>query len=362
MSLINDMLNDLEARRANDLKRQGLQGEVRPLPRLKEERVWPFRVLIGALCMGGFATLAYFYWPLSPVSPSTVATQAAAPVVAPTIPPPLAAQAPAVEVQAPVVDPRSLALPGEMLGMRTATELAKVPVEATSTTLVTVTTIRIATTTTIPALRGIAPAPKTGEAPPAIDKRVVFASPRERFEVEVRNATQSAAAGKVGEAVEQLRDILRQDPGFSLARQALLRILLEQRRVDEMIGVLSEGLDLQPAQTGWAVSLARLWIERGDYVAAQRILARSYPHATANAEYLGFFAHVQYKQNHPREAAELYQAAARVAPGEGRWWLGLGVALEADGRMAEARDAYRRALATNSLNPDLSALAEQKLR
>lgn len=356
MSLINDMLNDLEARRANDLKRPGLQGEVRPLPR-QEESNWPRWLILGALCLVGLGGASYVYWPSA-----TSASLAKAPP-APS-PAPVVQLAPApVEVQAPVVDPRSLSLPGEMLGMRTATELATVPAEPTSsTTQASVTTTRVVPTSTTLLQRPAAPAAKVAEAAPTIDKRTVFANPRERYEVEVRNATQAAASGKVNEAIEQLRDILRQDAAFSLARQALLRILLEQRRGDEMMAVLAEGLDLQPAQTGWAVSLARLWVERGDYVAAQRILARSYPHATTNAEYLGFFAHVQYKQNHPREAAELYQAAARVAPAEGRWWLGLGVALEADGRAAEARDAYRRALASNSLNPDLAAIAEQKLR
>lgn len=355
MSLINDMLNDLEARRANDLKRPGLQGEVRPLPRAGEESRWPLRLALGALGVVGLGTALYLYWPatggVSPAKPQPVAAMPPAPAP------------PAVEVQAPVVDPRSLSLPGEMLGMRTATELANVPTEPiTTTTLATISTTRGASTTTQPPPRAAAPIGKVVEPTPAIDKRTVFSTPRERYEVEVRNATQAAASGKVNEGIEQLREILRQDAAFSLARQALLRILLEQRRGDEMMAVLAEGLDLQPAQSGWAVSLARLWVERGDYVAAQRILARSYPHATTNAEYLGFFAHVQYKQNHPREAAELYQAAARVAPGEGRWWLGLGVALEADGRAAEARDAYRRALASNSLNPDLAAIAEQKLR
>ena len=32
MSLINDMLRDLETRRSDEIKRQNLQGEIRPLP------------------------------------------------------------------------------------------------------------------------------------------------------------------------------------------------------------------------------------------------------------------------------------------------------------------------------------------
>lgn len=387
MSLINDMLTDLESRRANDLKRHGLKDEVRPLPRLDRSdggRGW----LVLAAVVVVLAIAAYYWWSARPAS------QPQAPLPAPA-PAPVAA----TEIHTPVLAAPMLTAAGE-LDLRSATALAVVPPEAgsappalvptTSTSLPVATTTTVASTSTTtqaarpqPAVSAAvlasspaasastssAPAPASAKLPPkvaaessGIDKRTVFASPRERLETEVRNAVQLANAGRSAEAAEQLRDILRQEPGLSAARQALLRILLELRRGDEMMAVLTEGLDTQPSQTGWAVSLARLWVERGDYTAAQRILARSYPHATANPEYLGFFAHVQYKQNNHREAAVLYQAAARQAPDEGRWWLGLGVALEADGRASEAREAYRRALATGSLNADLSALAEQKLR
>jgi len=54
--------------------------------------------------------------------------------------------------------------------------------------------------------------------------------------------------------------------------------------------------------------------------------------------------------------------ATRLAPNEGRWWLGLGLALEADGRSGEAKDALKRGLATGTLSPELVAVAEQHLR
>ncbi|HRE16109.1 MAG TPA: tetratricopeptide repeat protein [Rhodocyclaceae bacterium] len=363
MSLINDMLNDLEARRATEHKRGGLQNEVRPLPRVDRSSRRGLWWLLGLLLVAGVALGGYGWWSTN----SSPVSRHAVPVPAVALPSP-----PAPEIHAPVVVADAAALSGEMMGLRTSAVLSVLP---SSTTNVVTTSTASSTTTTL-AVRPAplaTPSPSTPTQPPAankpvadsggaIDKRSVYASPRERLESEVRNAVQAASNGRANEAVEQLRDILRQEPTLSLARQALLRILLEQRRTDDMMAVLAEGLDLQPNQTGWAISLARLSVERNDYTSALRILARSYPHAAANPDYLGFFAHVQYKQGHHREAADLYQAAAKQAPGEGRWWLGLGVALEADGRVGEAREAYRKALATGSLNADLGAMAEQKLR
>lgn len=366
MSLINDMLNDLEARRANELQRSGLQREVRPLPRqgkLAGPPWWVFAILALAVAGG----LAFYFWP-QPASQAVAVTSAPPPPVMPAPATPLEA------VQPPLVD---VVLLDDVPDLRAATTLATVPAEplassttlmqATTTTAISTTTTLKVTTTTQPPRAAVAAASPPVSARPlaeaaAIDKRAVFASPRERLEAETRNAVQQAAAGKVSEASEQLREILRQEPSLTPARQALLRLLLEQRKGEEMMVTLAEGLDLQPNQTGWAISLARLWVERGDYANAQRVLARSAAHAGNQPEYLGFFAHVHYKQGNHRQAAELYQAAARQAPGEGRWWLGLGVALEADGRGSDAREAYRQALASGSLNADLAALAEQKLR
>jgi MSHA biogenesis protein MshN len=42
--------------------------------------------------------------------------------------------------------------------------------------------------------------------------------------------------------------------------------------------------------------------------------------------------------------------------------MGLGLSLEADGRLPEARDAYQRARATGALTPELSEFVDQKLK
>ena len=42
--------------------------------------------------------------------------------------------------------------------------------------------------------------------------------------------------------------------------------------------------------------------------------------------------------------------------------MGLGIALEGDGRPAEARDAFQRARATGALSAELDRFVEQRLR
>jgi MSHA biogenesis protein MshN len=137
--------------------------------------------------------------------------------------------------------------------------------------------------------------------------------------------------------------------------------LLAQKRFDEAMNRLSIGLNLMPEQTGWALTLARLHLDRNDLPAAVRTLENSRAYANSNADYAGFFGYLKSRQGEQREAGAYYLQAARLAPQEGRWWLGLGLALAADGKSVESREAMRRALASGSLSADLRQLAEQQV-
>ena len=195
-----------------------------------------------------------------------------------------------------------------------------------------------------------------------IEKSAASGSPHERAEGEYRKAIGVLNAGRLTEAVDGLRAALRQEGAHTASRQLLFKLLVESKRLDEAADLLQEGLQSQPAQITWAMSLGRLQVDRGDLPGAWQTLQRSLPSAAHSADYQGFLAHVLQRLGRSKEAAEFYQSATRLAPGEGRWWLGLGLALESDGRSAEARDALLRAKASGTLSAELSALVEQKLR
>ena len=200
-------------------------------------------------------------------------------------------------------------------------------------------------------------------SPGTVEKQVPQArSGRERAEQDYQRAVTLLNGARVPEAIEQLLHGLQQDGGHVAARQLLARLLIEQRNYDEAAAILAEGIAAQPAQIGWAMSLARLQVEKNNLDGAAQTLQRSLPHALGSADYLGFFGLVQYRLQRPRESAELYRKAAQQSPAEGRWWLGLGLALEAGNQAADARDAFLRARAAGTLTPDLQALVDQKLR
>ncbi|MRD72683.1 tetratricopeptide repeat protein [Rhodocyclus tenuis] len=476
MSLINRMLQDIEAREGADGARRGLPEDVRPLPPAPRRQMtswWPLAAVGVALAAGAFWTLNRSAGDASRVSagaiagavPAPAAAPAAAPTSAPTVAsgaapaanPPAAPGAsvaiaaaaapvsptnatatlaknpvaPAVTAPAPITEgaaaPPAATLPrttvaaspvaphsaspasaspavspkgvaaasspppavptkaapaaaqppaAAVLAQKPAVPLALaqggVSVSSPEAVAKKAEPLKVSPALPTPALPetrrvvvgadGASPAPAARTSGAAIDKSPVPASPSERAEATYRRALGSLNAGRTGDAAEELRNALAIDATHTASRQLLLRLLLEARRFDEAADLLDEGLQLAPANVQWAMSLARLKVERGDLPAAWRALQRSLPAASGNADFQGFAGHVLLRMGRAHEAVERYAQATRLAPAEGRWWLGLGLALDADGHAAEARDAWQRARASGTLTPDLLTLIEQKLR
>ncbi|MFC5547353.1 tetratricopeptide repeat protein [Massilia aerilata] len=182
----------------------------------------------------------------------------------------------------------------------------------------------------------------------------------QRAEGEYRHALNALQDGRMTEAMAALEHALKLDPAHEAARQTLVGLLIEAKRSDEAIRHLQTALALDARQPALAMLLARLQIERG--ASGVDTLTRTLPYAGTNADYRAFLAGALQREQRHREAAEQYQAALRSSPGNGVWWMGLGMSLQAEKRNAEALEAFQRARASGSLSAELTAFVERRLQ
>lgn len=182
----------------------------------------------------------------------------------------------------------------------------------------------------------------------------------QRAEGEYRHALSALQDGRMTEAVAALEQALKLDPTHDAARQTLVGLLIEAKHSEEAIRHLQAGLALDPRQPALAMLLARLQIEGGGN--GVDTLLRTLPYAGNNADYHAFLAGALQRAQRHREAAEQYQAALRAAPGNGVWWMGLGMSLQAERRNAEALDAFQRARTSGTLSAELQAFVERWLQ
>lgn len=431
MSLINQMLQDLETRHASGAERGVLPNQVRVLPRTKKSGT-PWWLLGSAAAVALLAALAWqlnnqpVFVPPAPVAriappapppalaetpppspalrftldlehvpaadtgkpagqpgagptvtmaeleaspqPQTKPSKAAdkAPKMAPAAKPSVAAASViAAEPAAPVkpVAPVRKAEPAKVAP--TAVEVARPDSPAPSA----FTAATVATASAKPATSAAKPVESAAKknapailASVQIDKRSHQLTPHQLAENEYRNAANLLNQDRRAEAQEGFRVALKHDPGHTGARQGLFGLLLEAKKNGEAEQVLRDGLDLSLSQPGFAMALARLQVDRGDTVGAIETMQRSAPAALGSPDYLAFHAALLQRQSRHQEAVDNYLAALRLAPGSGVWLMGLGISLQALNRNREAQDAFLRAKATNTLNPELQAFVEQRLR
>ena len=402
MSLINKMLRDLDARHAAT-GQTVLPDEVRPLPEEVvapkiSRRVWVIAGL-AIVCAAAIQTSSMWLPLLAEIVPLP-------PGILP--PPP-----PAVVATAAVPQPTTVVLqlppPEQMLPLPALPETAPAAAEATpeqapgappaATPVTPAAPVQVAenrntdlkidrslpevpppkpiaakpaaqVAAPAPAPKPTAPAPATASstksarttAPAAVEKQQSMGSAQDRAEAAYRKGVAAYKLGHFSEAATAFKAGLQEDPRHLTMRQTLLSMQAEQKQWEEVQAVLREGLDIMPEQISWAMALARIQVERGKLPEAWDTLQKHMSHAGKSADYQGFAGVLLQRMQKPHEAALYYQAASQLKPNEGRWLLGLGLALEAEGKSAEAREAFQRARNSAGVTPEMAAAIDKKLR
>ena len=392
MSLINKMLQDLDKRHAGDGGGKTLTQQLRPVKAAsKNWRRISLEIGAGLIVGAGWAGWVYYQIaPRSVVTELAYRSRAQSPRVAavpqiPVAPPPAVVPATAVPAQAaaPELPPAAATAPAQLANQ--GTEAAGVDMLKLATEIATPFKEKPVGAKPGSASRraaAAAPAPRTvnhengapgtmahGAAAPAepspgsIDKHIHPPStPAARAENEYRKATELLNRGRVAEAIDGYKLALQQDAGHAAARQALVALLLENRRIEEAQQFLQEGLNRYPDRYTYAILLARIQVDRGDLQGAHDLLRKYAGSAANDAEYHAFDAALLQRLGRHKEAVAGYQAALRLVPGAALWWMGLGISLQADNRDADALNAFRRAKSAGGLSPAMVAFVDQRLK
>ncbi len=363
MSVINQLLLDLEKRRASGAERSVLPDHVRALPGGERPVQWGWvagggavaAAALGAawLLLSGMVATVGRAAPAAPVPGADVAIEK------------VVAASAGVVLATPAGDTGESAM--EAPASRLSFELSNPPAPEPPVPTARVVSRAAPEAAASRASPAAPAAPAKAQAPGSaggveIHKEVRQPTPRDLAESEFRKATALLHQGRAAEAQEGFQAALNAYPGHHGARQGLVGLLLNARRYPDAERVLQDGLALAPGQTGFTMTLARLQVDRGDAAQATATLRKGLEHAQAGPDYLAFLAALLQRQGRHEDAIEQFQAALRQRPAAGVWWLGLAISLQAVNRGADAQDAYTRARASGNLSPELTAFAEQRIK
>ena len=213
----------------------------------------------------------------------------------------------------------------------------------------------------LPATPAAAPAaadPVTAERP----VRTPPAAPEPTAATLLRRGQADLGRGDRGAAEQRFRQALDLSPGQVEARAELAGLLIASGRHGEAQALLEAGLALAPGQPTLARLRARLLLEAGELDAAAELLQATRPGLAEAPDHYALLAATEQRRGRHAVAAQLYRQLLEHRPGEGGWWVAYAISLEGLGHADQAVAAYRTALHDRALAAPLRRYAEARLQ
>lgn len=195
----------------------------------------------------------------------------------------------------------------------------------------------------------------------AIEKTERPLTAEQRAEVSYQEAFSALQKGSQRQGEIKLRAALEQYPQHVKAREMLAGVYIKAGRYVEAAELLRLGIHLVPGYTLFAKLYARVLLEQNNPKQAIQVLEQQQPAVEADPDYHALLAATYQRVNEHQKAVDVYLKVVKVQPLAGVWWLGLAISLEKSGKNKEALEAYQRAQETGTLNAGLTKFSNNRV-
>ena len=159
--------------------------------------------------------------------------------------------------------------------------------------------------------------------------------------------------GRMHQGKESLRKALSLYIPHIKAREMLAGIYIKSGHFINAAELLNEGVKVVPEYPLFAQLYARVLLEQNNPQLAIKILEQGSARIKVEPDYYALLAATYQRVKNHKKAVDIYLQLVKARPSAGIWWLGLGISLEKSGKNNEALEAYQRAQKTGSLKAGL---------
>lgn len=160
--------------------------------------------------------------------------------------------------------------------------------------------------------------------------------------------------GRMHQGKEYLRKALSLYIPHIKAREMLAGVYIKSGRFISAGELLSEGVKIAPEYPLFAKLYARVLLEQKNPQLAIKILEQGSTTIKVKPDYYALLAATYQRVKKHKKAVEIYLQLVKAHPATGVWWLGLGISLEKLAKKKEALEAYKRAQKTGNLKVGLT--------
>ena len=206
-----------------------------------------------------------------------------------------------------------------------------------------------------------ASSPPATKQTPNMQMKSVKMTQAQRVEKRYDEAQKLAGNGMIRQAIDKYRQVLTIDARHLDSRVALAALYYGRQEAAQALAVLDKGLSLQPDNIDWSLMAAKIHHKQQNYGSALYYLQLPVDVAVKQ-EYVALRADTLQRLQRYDDAVVAFRRLSEFNPANGRWWLGLGLALEGVGKTDDAIIAYRRCLTLGNIAPKSRQYVQSRLR
>lgn len=163
-------------------------------------------------------------------------------------------------------------------------------------------------------------------------------------------------------ALTSMIKIVKQDSNFTLARQALYTLFSSIGKQNEAFDLLNENLELFPMNAHFIFEKAKLLVLNNQSKEALLLLEQISPSILKMPDYYNLMAVAYGKLNLLSKSGAIYQKLLQVNSNNAAYWLGYALSLEDANSINQAIGAYVHASEAIDTSPVIVGYAQDRLR
>lgn len=144
-------------------------------------------------------------------------------------------------------------------------------------------------------------------------------------------------------------------------QKKLINQYISEGNLQRALKQVDEILRVEPHRLSFIYLKARLFAERGRYKEAIILLESHNPSIQKHAKFYALEAAIYEALGRTEEAGGIYQTLLKLHPENGRYWLGLAIALEHKQAFQQAIEAYRHAGQSDVTTTAIRSYAAERL-